>query len=142
VAFFAERGKTGTPVGGMLNDRALAAIEAYLEKLGIELHGEAYIFRNRTGAPYSKDTLGDDLRAVRIATFGERDKRTLADFRRSGAHEAIAGEASPAALAHAMGNTLSASNAMFATYCPVNLATIRSVMEARRRGRARLRGNG
>ncbi len=31
---------------------------------------------------------------------------------------------------------------LFATYCPVNLTTIRSVMEARRRGRARLRGNG
>jgi hypothetical protein len=70
------------------------------------------------------------------------EKRTLADFRRSGALEAIVGEATPAALAHAMGNTLSTSNTLFATYCPVNTATIRSVMEARRRGRARLRGNG
>jgi integrase len=140
-AFFAERGKTGRPIGGILNDRALAAMEAYLEKLGIELHGEAYIFRNRSGAPYTKDTLGDDFRTVRIAAFGERDKRTLADFRRSGAQEAIAGEATPAALAHAMGNTLSASNALFATYCPVNLTTVRSVMEARHRGRAKLRGN-
>ena len=86
--------------------------------------------------------LGDDFRAVRIAVFGERDKRTLADFRRSGAQEAIAGEATPAALAHAMGNTLSPSNALFDTYCPVNLTTIRSVMEARRRGRVKLRGNG
>jgi integrase len=141
AAWFTERGKTGKPVGGLLNDRALAAMEAYLDKLGIELHGEAYIFRNRSGAPYSKDTLGDDFRAVRIAAFGEHDKRTLADFRRSGAQEAIAGEATPAALAHAMGNTLSVSNALFATYCPVNLATIRSVMDARRRGRAKLRAN-
>jgi len=139
VTFFAERSKTGKPVGGALNDRALAAIQAYLERIRIELHGEAYIFRNRSGAPYSKDTLGDDFRAVRVATFGERDKSTLGDFRRSGAQEAIAGDATPAALAHAMGNTLSASNALFATYCPVNLATIRSVMEARRRGRAKLR---
>ena len=139
--FFIERGKTGKPVGGAVNDRALAAMQAYLEKLGIELHGEAYIFRNRSGAPYSKDTLGDDFRAIRIASFGEHDTRTLLDFRRSGAHEAIAGDATPAALAHAMGNTLSASNALFATYCPVNLTTIRSVMEARRRGRAKLRGN-
>jgi hypothetical protein len=54
----------------------------------------------------------------------------------------IAGEATPAALAHAMGNTLSASNALFATYCPVSLTTIRRVMEARRRGRAKLRKNG
>ena len=141
AAFFAERAKTGKPVGGGLNDRALAAMQAYLEKLGVELHEEAYIFRNRSGAPYSKDTLGDDFRKVRIATFGGREKRTLADFRRSGAQEAIAGDATPAALAHAMGNTLSASNALFATYCPVNRATIQSVMEARRRGRAKLRGN-
>ena len=37
------------------------------EKLGVELHGEANIFRNRSGAPYSKDTLGDDFRDVREA---------------------------------------------------------------------------
>ncbi len=142
AVFFTERGKTGTPVGAALSDRALAALHGYLEKLGVELHGDAYIFRNRSGAPYSKDTLGDDFRAVRSAVFGEHEKRTLADFRRSGAHEAIAGGAQPAALAHAMGNTLSASNALFATYCPVNLTTIRSVMDARRRGRAMLRRNG
>jgi hypothetical protein len=141
VAFFAERSKTGKPVGGQLNDRALAAMEAYLDRLGIELHAESHIFRTRSGTPYSKDTLGDDFRDVRRAVFGEREKRTLADFRRSGAHEAIAGDAQPAALAHAMGNTLHASNALFRTYCPLNLTTIRSVMEARRRGRTRLRQN-
>jgi len=109
---------------------ALAAMEAYLDRLGIELHAESHIFRTRSGTPYSKDTLGDDFRDVRRAVFGECEKRTLADFRRSGAHEAIAGDAQPAALAHAMGNTLHASNALFRTYCPVNLTTIRSVMEA------------
>ena len=45
------------------------------------------------------------------------------------------GDATPAALSHAMGNTLSASNALFATYVPVNVASLRAVMEARRRGR-------
>ena len=140
-AFFGERAKTGKPIGGLLNNRALKAIEAYLQKIEIELHGEACIFRNRSGAPYSKDTLGDDFRAVRTTAFGDRERRTLADFRRSGAVEAIAGDATAPALAHAMGNTLSASNALFATYVPVNLATIRSVMEARRRGRSKLRGN-
>ncbi len=145
AVFFAERGKTGRPVGGALSDRGIAAIEAYLaqlpelERRRIEARGDAYIFRNRSGAPYSKDTLGDDFRSVRIAAFGERERRTLADFRRSGAVEAIAGDATPAALAHAMGNTLSASNTLFATYVPVNLTTIRSVMEARRRGRSKLR---
>ena len=58
AAFFTERAKTGKPVGGALDNRALAAMQAYLTKLGIELHDDAYIFRNRSGAPYSKDTLG------------------------------------------------------------------------------------
>jgi hypothetical protein len=72
--------------------------------------------------------------------FGSLDRRTLADFRRSGAVEGIAGKADPAHVAHAMGNTLDSSNTLFATYVPVNLATIRQVAEARRRGRAILRG--
>jgi len=45
---------------------------AYIEKLGVTLAGEAYIFRNRSGAPYSKDTLGDDFRTVREAEFDHR----------------------------------------------------------------------
>ncbi len=139
AVFFTARGKTGKPVGGALSDRALAALEAYIARLGAELHGEAYIFRNRSGAPYSSDTLGDDFRNIRRLIFGDGEQRTLADFRRSGAVEAIAGGANAEELAHAMGNTLSASNALFATYVPVNQATLRTVLEARRRGRTKLR---
>jgi hypothetical protein len=140
TACFADRAKTGTPVGGVLSPRTLTVIGAYLAKLGVELHGDAHLFRNRSGAPYSSDTLGDDFRDVREVEFGPLDKRTLADFRRSGAVEGIAGKANPAHVAHAMGNTLGSSNALFATYVPVDLATIRQVAEARRRGRAILRG--
>jgi hypothetical protein len=139
-AFFTERGKTGTPVGGVLSTRSIAALMAYLEKLRIELHGEAYIFRNRSGAPYSSDTLGDDFRDVRTAEFGSLERRTIGhDFRRTGAVEAIVGGAKSEQVAHAMGNTLSASNALFATYVPVNVATLRDVMAARRAGRRKLR---
>ncbi len=147
--FFAERGKTGTPVGGALSHRALFALEAYLEQLGCELLGNSPIFRTRGHSagdgrpwqprPYTSDVLSKDFRAVRALEFGEVENRTLADFRRSGAVEAIAGDATPAALAHAMGNTLSASNALFATYVPVNITSLRSVMAARRRGRSLLR---
>src|SRR5262245_58119914 len=42
--FFTTRGKTGTPIGGALSIRALAALESYIAKLAVELHGEAYIF--------------------------------------------------------------------------------------------------
>ena len=140
--FFSERAKTGKPVGGALSVRAITALDAYLDRMHVILHGEAFIFRNRSGQPYTKDSLGDDFREVRIAEFGASDGRTLADFRRSGAVEAIAGDATPAALAHAMGNTLSVSNALFATYVPVNRTTIHAVAEARRLGRRRLRENG
>jgi hypothetical protein len=152
TAFFTDRAKTGTPVGGALSDRAVVALQAYLERLGVAFHDDAPIFMTRgqdKGAaeggrpwrprPYSKDRLAEDFRAVRIAEFGEGETRTLADFRRSTAVEAIAGDATPAALAHAMGNTLSTSNSLFATYCPVNVASLRAVLEARRRGRAKLR---
>jgi hypothetical protein len=139
-AFFTKRGKTGEPVGGVLSTRSIAALTGYLEKLGVELHGDAYIFRNRSGAPYSSDTLGDDFRDVRIAEFGNLDRRTIGhDFRRAGAVEAIVGGANSEQVAHAMGNTLSASNALFATYVPVNVATLRDVMNARRVGRQKLR---
>jgi integrase len=139
-AFFTERGKTGKPVGGILSTRSLAVLSAYLERLGVELHGDAYIFRNRSGVPYSGDTLGDDFRDVRAAEFGGLERRTIGhDFRRTGAVEAIVGGANSEHLAHAMGNTLSASNALYATYVPVNVATLRSVMEARRVGRRKLR---
>ena len=68
AVFFTDRGKDGgKPVGGALSDRALAAVEAYVNSLGVELHGDAYIFRNRSGAPYSSDTLGDDFRDIRHA---------------------------------------------------------------------------
>jgi hypothetical protein len=38
-----------------------------------------------------------------------------------------------------MGNTLSASNALFATYCQVNVTNLRDVMAARRAGRRKRR---
>jgi hypothetical protein len=39
--FFTARGKTGVPVGGALSDQALAALQAYIGRLGVDLHGEA-----------------------------------------------------------------------------------------------------
>ncbi len=138
--FFTARGKTGVPVGGALSARSMRVLAEYIRLLGVELHGDAQIFRNRSGHKYSKDTLGDDFRTVRAAEFGEAERRTLGhDFRRSGAVEAIVGDASAEALAHAMGNTLSASNALFATYVPVKAETILAVGSARRKGRTRLR---
>ena len=142
AVFFTDRGKTGVPVGAALSERALAALEGYVKVLGVELHGDAFIFRNRSGRHYSSDTLGDDFRDIRRAEFGETESRTIADFRRSGAQEAFAGDAKPADVSHAMGNTIGTSNMLFATYNPVNIASVRKVHEARIRGRRKLRGAG
>jgi hypothetical protein len=73
------------------------------------------------------------------ALFGGHEGRTLADFRRSGAVETIAGGAKAEELAHAMGNTPSASNALFATYVPTNQSIFPSVLEAAPPGRNKLR---
>jgi hypothetical protein len=138
--FFTQRGKTGVPVGGLLSARAMAILAAYIESFGAEMLADAFLFRTRTGEPYSSDRLNRDFAIVREAEFGKEELRTFGhDFRRSGAVEAIAGDATAEAVAHAMGNTLSASNFLFATYVPVNAATIRNVQQARRLGRTRLR---
>jgi hypothetical protein len=43
------------------------------------------------------NTLGDDFRAVRTKVFGDDERRRMADFRRSGATEALAGRPSEGA---------------------------------------------
>jgi hypothetical protein len=91
------------------------------------VHGDAFLFRNRSGAPYSSDTLGDNFRDVRHMVFGPEETRTLADFRRSGAQEAFAGDAQPADVSHAMGDAIATANTLFATYNPVNMASVREV---------------
>jgi hypothetical protein len=137
-AFFTKRTKTDVPVGGKLRQAAQVRLAAYLERLGVKLSPEAFIFRNRSGAPYSKDTLGDDFRDVRLNLYGPDEKRTLADFRRSGGIEAVAGEAPATALAQTMGNTLDRCHELFRTYCPVNVVSLDIVAEARERGAKRL----
>src|SRR5205085_1483740 len=109
LAFMVSRAKTGRAAAGTLSRRAEAILAAYIAGLGFTLHVNAPIFRNRSGVPYTKDSLGDDFRAVRAAVFGLAERRTLADFRRSGAIEAAAGGADAATISAKMANTLSAS---------------------------------
>jgi hypothetical protein len=137
--FFVDRAKTGKAAIGTVGRRTERLLEAYLESLGVDLHDDAPIFRNRSGAPYSKDTLGDDFRAVRGVEF-PGDKRRLMDFRRSGAVEATAGKVDPAALAGKMANTIDQSKELQAAYLPHNAALVRLADDARIAGRRRLRG--
>jgi hypothetical protein len=136
--FETDRTKTGRPALATLSRRSAALLDAYLASLGAEPFGA--IFRNRSGRKYSKDTLGDDFRAVRTMVFGEGEKRQLADFRGSGTVEAFAGDASPEKVSAKMANTLSQSNRLHQIYAPPQLASVRDTDVARRRGRAKLRG--
>jgi hypothetical protein len=76
---------------------------------------------------------------VRGKVFGDHERRQLADFRRSGATEALAGNAWPEMLSKKMANTLSAANKLHATYTPKQLASGRDVDATRKVERRKLR---
>jgi hypothetical protein len=138
--FVVGRAKTGRSALATLSRRAERVLHAYLAKVAAEPVGVAAIFRNRSGTPYSKDTLGDDFRAVRTMVFSMAETRQLADFRRSGSVEALAGDVQPEKLSSKMANSLSESNRLHKTYAPVQLAAVRDADAARMRGRTSLRG--
>ena len=139
VWFDVARAKTGRKALATVSRRAHKMLAAYLKTFAAEPVGRAPIFRNRSGAPYSKDTLGDDFRAVRIMVFGQNEGRQLAYFRRSGSVEALAGKADPAQLSAKMANSIASSNKLHRTYVPTMLASVRGADAARKVGRSLLR---
>ena len=90
--FRIPRAKTGKTAIGTLSARIRRLMGNYLKNTPETICGSP-LFRNRSRAAYSKDTLGDDFRAVRARIF-PGDTRMLMDARRSGATEALAGGAS------------------------------------------------
>jgi hypothetical protein len=117
LAFYISRTKTGEPAYGRLSARSTRLVEEYVAGLDLEIMPDAPIFRNRSKNPYSKDTPGDDFRAVRTILFGLGEKRQLQDFRRSGSVEALAGEVD----LEALGNSIQDNKALQRTYLPLNL---------------------
>lgn len=134
-AFSLDRAKTGRAAVATLSRPASRMLDAYLAQLGAEVAPNAPIFRNRSGSPYTKDKLGDDFRDVRTLAFGAAEKRTLADFRRSGAIEALRGGASLTEVGQKLANDVGSNAGLARTYTPVDLAAVRKVDEARKRGR-------
>lgn len=161
--FQLARAKTGKAAIGTVSPRTQRLLSLYLAELPALLHPDAPIFRTppatpisrkgrpgewggnhgggtrRAPVPYAADVLSKHFRAVRAAEF-PGDRRTLMDFRRSGAVEAKAGEVNPMALADKMANTIDNSRALQNTYLPPNAKLVRLADAARARGRARLRG--
>jgi integrase len=109
------RKKTGRPAIGTISKRTQALVEAYLAATGCELHDEAFLFRTRSGAPYRDSTLSHDFAAVRKLLF-PGESRLLMDMRRSGAVEAVAGEAKPTTLSAKLANSIEHSNALHKVY--------------------------
>jgi hypothetical protein len=132
------RAKTGRAAIGTLSARTERLVSTYLASLQIDLHPEAILFRTRSGSPYSRDTLAHDFAAVRALAF-PGDKRRLMDMRRSGVVEAIAGNAGPIGLAAKLANSIGRSNTLHKTYAPVDIEAVRSVDDARVKGRRRIR---
>jgi hypothetical protein len=71
--------------------------------------------------------------------FGTDDVRQTQDMRRSGAVEAMRGDAAPGKLSQKMANTIAASNRLHRTYIPVDVDSVRDVDDARAVGRERIR---
>lgn len=150
--FSLSRAKTGRAAIGTLSYKTERVLLAYMASLPFELHPDMPIFhtrgagpgpkggRPRAPAPYSKDTLSKDFRKVRKIEF-PGDKRTIMDFRRSGAVEATAGQVDPAALAGKMANSIDTNRELQATYKPNHTAVVRLADEARARGRTLMRGS-
>jgi hypothetical protein len=70
---------------------------------------------------FGADLVGD------APIFRPREKRQMADCRRTGSVEALAGGADPEGLSAKMANSLSQSNRLHKTYAPVQLAQGRKV---------------
>ena len=131
--FEVGRAKTGKAAAATLTPWSLAILTAYVKRFGgdgVKLAPNAPIFRNRSGAPYSKDTLGDDFRDVR-AVIDPTETRTIADMRRSGAVEGDAGGGSITDQSNKMANSVDANKRLRKTYNPVNVASVRRFDEAR-----------
>ena len=69
-AFILKRAKTGKDIVGTLTGRSKRVLAGYLAKLGADVAPSAPMFRSRSGAPYSKDTLGNDFRDLRAIVLG------------------------------------------------------------------------
>ncbi len=132
------RAKSGRGAVGTLSKRTARLVNTYLGELGVELLDDAHLFRNRSSGPYSEFTVADDFALIREMVFAG-DKRRLADMRRSGTVEAVAGDATPSGIASKMANSIDTSSKLHKTYAPVDRAVVLSVDEARRRGRRKLR---
>lgn len=135
-----DRGKTGKRALAALSAPLAADLLAYLAEQDRAEADQTPIIRQRNGAAYrSKDTFGDDFRAVRNKAF-PGDRRQFLDIRRSANVEADAAGADKQTMGELLANGLADSKFLDQTYTPPTVAKAREVAEQRVQGRAKLAG--
>lgn len=134
------RTKTAREAFGYLSAETARQVDLYVNNLGFELTPESPFIRQRNGHAYrSKDTFGDDFRAVRKIAF-PGDTRQFQDLRRSGNVEADAAGADKATMAAILANSMDRSRFLDETYTPPTVTKAREVAAQRLKGRRKLAG--
>ena len=141
VYFETARAKTDRDVIATISPETQSLLERYLSGLAFVVPPDQPFIRNRSGHTYSKDTLGDDFRTVRAATF-PGDTRRMMDLRRTANVEAMIGGAEPSQMSAKLSNTLSQSNSIYDTYTPRRLEAVKQADKARKRGKKSLGASG
>jgi hypothetical protein len=96
------------------------------------------LFARQNGKAFDDFALADAFAVLRNRLF-PGDKRRLMDMRRSGAVEALAGDANLGEIAAKMANSLDRAAFLHRTYLPVEIEPVRRADAARRRGRSAMR---
>jgi hypothetical protein len=136
-----SRKKTDAPAIGTLSRRTQRLVGEYvgLRSVPSFIHARCSS-ENRSGRPYSKDTLGDDFRRIRSAVF-PGDERRLMDLRRSGASRPLReGRSQP--LGGQDGQHHQPLAGAAAHVSASGLAAVKAADAARRAGRRRMRETG
>lgn len=134
------RTKTGKEILAAISDGLALDLLKYLRRQNRERADNTPVLRQRNGQAYrSKDTFGDDFRAVRGQSF-EGDDRQFLDLRRSANVEADAAGADKKTMGELLANGLANNRFLDETYTPPTVAKAREVAELRRQGRVKLAG--
>lgn len=158
IYFAVDRAKTGRAAAATLSPWSQAILVTYLSGFGAELFDAAPLFWTRGGRPvsrqgttgrwggdhgggrhiparpYTKSSLNQDFRKIRVLAFGKDEERQLQDMRRSGAVEGDAGGGSIEDQANKMANTVDHNARLRLAYNPTNVPSVRRYDGSRAKG--------
>lgn len=130
-----DRTKTDKEAFGSLSDTTAMLLAMHVAGQPVTLLDSAPVIRQRNGKGYrSKDTFGDDFRAVRAHVFPDDDRKFM-DIRRSGNVEADAAGADKETMGQLLANGLADNRFLDETYTPPTVTKAREVAKQRLEGR-------